>query len=77
MSRNGGYSSYTLVKNPILKNINFARKYNPYEVFQKLEQFISGVLGGQSPKMVEIEDVYRIQAHGFDKKISFRKRKGD
>ncbi len=72
-----GNGSYSLIKNPILKDINFARKYNPYEVFQKLEQFISGVLGGQSPKMVEIEDIYRIQAHGFDKKISFRKRKGD
>jgi hypothetical protein len=63
------------IKNPILKSIRFARKYDPFTTYQKLEQFISGVLGGQSPKLVEIADIHRLEGRGFDKKISFRKRK--
>lgn len=62
-------------KNPILKGIKFARKYDPFTTYQKLEQFISGVLGGQTPKLVEIADIDRLVGRGFDKKMSFRKRK--
>ena len=61
------------VTNPVLKERGFARKYDPFTTYQKLEHFISGVLGGQSPKMVEIADIDRLVGHGFDKKMSFRK----
>lgn len=63
------------VKNPVLKEYKFAKKYDPFTTYQKLEQYISGVLGGMSPKMVQIDDIHRLEGHGFDKKISFRKRK--
>tara|TARA_R110000851_G_scaffold72413_20_gene160497 strand:- start:1303 stop:1716 length:414 start_codon:yes stop_codon:yes gene_type:complete len=66
---NEGYT-----KNPLLREIGFAKKYDPYTAYQKLEMFISGVLGGCTPKLVEIEDKYRIAAHGFDSR-SFRKGK--
>lgn len=63
------------IKNPVLKDIKFARKYDPFTTYQKIEQFISGVMGGRSPKMVEIADIDRLVGHGFDKKTSFRKAK--
>lgn len=63
------------VLNPVLKELKFAKKHDPFTTYQKLEQFISGVLGGMSPKMVEIADIDRLVGHGFDKKVSFRKRK--
>jgi hypothetical protein len=69
------FSGKEYIKNPILKKYSFARRYDTFSTYQKLEMFISGVLGGQSPKMVEIEDIYRLEAHGFDKKTSFRKSK--
>jgi len=64
----------TLHKNPRLSGLGFASIVDPHKAFQELSMFISGVLGGQSPAMVEIEDKYRIEAHGFDK-FSFRKGK--
>lgn len=63
------------VLNPVLKELKFAKKHDPFTTYQKLEQFISGVLGGISPKVVEIADIDRLVGHGFDKKVSFRKRK--
>lgn len=63
------------IRNPCLKELNFARYYDAFTAFQNLSMFISGVLGGQSPKLVEIEDKYRIVSHGFDIKTSFRNRK--
>jgi hypothetical protein len=64
-----------IIKNPVLKDIKFVKHLDPLATYQSIEQFISGVMGGQSPVMIEIDDIYRIQAHGFDKKMSFRKRK--
>jgi hypothetical protein len=62
------------VLNPVLKDLSFARKYDSFTAYQDLEMFISGVMGGNSPMMITIEDKYRIQSHGFDK-YSFRKGK--
>lgn len=63
------------VKNPLLRKMGFARCYDPFTTYQKLEMFISGVLGGNTPNMIEIDDVCRLECHGFDAKISFRTRK--
>ena len=48
---------------------------DPYMTYQELEQFISGILGGNSPKMIEISDKDRLESHGFDNVTSFRKSK--
>ena len=63
------------VKNPLLKKYKFAKKYDPFSAYQKIEQFVSGVLGGQTPRLIEISDDIRLESHGFDKKTSFRKEK--
>jgi len=57
-----------------LKEIEFYRVKDTYTAFTEISQFISGVLGGNSPALVEVEDKYKISAHGFDKQ-SFRTRK--
>ena len=64
----------SLFYNPILKDYEFFKVVDAFQAFQELSMFISGVLGGQSPKMVEISDNIRIEKHGFDK-MSFRKEK--
>jgi len=59
-----------------LKDYQFAKVFDPYTCLQELEMYISGVLGGTSPVMIEISDVDKLVGKGFDKKMSFRKRKG-
>ncbi len=61
-----------IVLNPILKDFEFFRVIKSTQAFQELNMFISGVLGGHSPKMVQISDQIRVAKHGFDK-WSFRK----
>lgn len=63
-----------LIYNPCLKDLEFFKVVDAFQAFQELSMFISGVLGGQSPKMIEISDEVRIAKHGFDK-MSFRKEK--
>lgn len=61
----------TLVLNPELRALGFAKIKPPFECFQDIENYISGVLGA-SKEVTEIPDAYRAQAHGFDK-WSFRR----
>ena len=60
--------------NPCLKEHEFFRTIDAFQAFQELSMFISGVLGGQSPLMVEISNESKIHKAGFDEK-SFRKEK--
>lgn len=62
------------ITNPCLRNFAFYKMKDAVATFQELSMFISGVIGGQSPRMVEISDKDRIAKHGFDK-LSFRKEK--
>ena len=62
-----------VVLNPILKDYQFFKIVDSFTAFQDLSMFVSGVMGGQCPPMVEIEDKYRIAMHGYDEQ-SFRKR---
>lgn len=62
-------------KTPSLSDLDFATTVSPFTAYQNIEMFISGVLGGSSPKTLEISDIHRLEAHGFDKKKSFRKEK--
>lgn len=61
-----------VVLNPKLKDIKFYKHKDVYTCFQDINQFISGVLGGQSPPMIQISDSDRIAMHGFNE-WSFRK----
>lgn len=64
-----------IVINPVLKKVEFFKKIDPFTAMQDLSCYVSGVMGGQAPKMIEISDEVRIEKHGFDTKQSFRKRK--
>ena len=62
--------------NDSLKDIEFYRVVDPFSAFQELDMWTSGVLASPPNFMVEIEDKYRIESHGFDTKYGFRKRPG-
>lgn len=63
-----------LTDNPCLQDLNFYRVFDFSATFQELSMFISGVLGGQSPKLVEISNADKIHKAGFNKN-SFRNTK--
>lgn len=59
---------------PHLGNLKFAKAVDPYSAAQTIEQFLSTHLTSVHKPPIEIDDKYRIAAHGFDK-ASFRKPK--
>ncbi len=59
--------------NPVLKDYDFGKVFDAFQVFQEIQMFLSGVLGSREKDIVVIEDKYKIEQHGFDKKWSFRK----
>lgn len=58
--------------NPCIKDLKFYKVMDPYLCFQEVDSYICGKLAFPQNAMVEIEDKYRIEQHGFDKH-SFRK----
>lgn len=68
---------YEVELNPVLKGVQFYKALDPYTTFQEISMFISGVMGGSAPPMVQVSDVIRLEKHGFDKVTSFRKGKGE
>lgn len=58
--------------NPVLKDYEFYKVFDPYTTFQEIQMFISGVLGTGEKEIIEVEDKYKIAQHGFNK-WSFRK----
>jgi len=55
-----------------LGNMGFYRALPGFEAFQRIEQWISGVLPNNQNPMAEVTDKVRAEKHGFDK-WSFRK----
>lgn len=74
ISEDGRLSEYKLIANPVLKKYNFQKALDPYQTYQVIYNFISGVLPGRSVEPRPITDVQRARNHGFDK-WSFRKEK--
>lgn len=66
---------YKITLNPCLKNLKFFKHVDAVNTFQELSQFISGIMGGQVPPMIEISDTIRLEKKGFDKIHSFRNTK--
>lgn len=64
--------SSRFIINPILKEYEFYKVFDPFTTFQEIQMFISGVLGTGEKEIIEVEDKYKIGQHGFDK-WSFRK----
>ena len=63
---------HQVVYNPCLKDIKFFRIMDNFSAYQELAMFIGGVLGGKSPKTIEVSNDIKIAKRGFDK-WSFRK----
>lgn len=60
------------ILNPSLKTYRFFAVIDTFTAFQEIAMYISGVLGGQAPPVIEISDHDRKMMHGFNK-WSFRK----
>lgn len=64
-----------LVWNEVLKDFKFFKVTDTFTAFQEIAGYVSGVLGGQSPKMIDISDDIMVFKKGFDN-MSFRKAPG-
>ncbi len=65
------YFMYSDSKNKIIFNQNlkeqsFYKIYDTFTAYQEIDMFLSGILGGQSPKIIELDDSMRKAKHGFD-----------
>lgn len=60
--------------NPCLRLNDLQKFFNPTLLYQEIEMFIPAYLH-ETPPMIQISDVMKLQKHGFDKKESFRHRK--
>src|SRR5574343_617549 len=69
------YSKYKLpsmIINPVLKDYKFYKVMDPYTCYQELSMYVDGMLTYPGNLMIDIDDKYRIAAHGFDHKYAFR-----
>lgn len=62
----------SVYKNVFLKDFHFYKVVDSYTAFQEIDMFLSGILAPENKPMVQIDDKYKIQEHGFDR-FSFRK----
>ncbi len=58
--------------NPCLKDYNFQKAKDPYTAYQEIAQYISGVIGVNTPETVDISDEDKLWEKGFDN-WSFKK----
>ena len=70
-----GQYSYSIEFNGELKKFEFYKVLDTFSIWQELEFYVDGRLTSPGNKMVEIEDKYKIEGHGFDSKYGFRTRK--
>lgn len=59
-------------KDSCLKEYSFEKIIDPFSMFQKIQQFISGILTNVEKEPWPISDKLRAESHGYDK-FSFRK----
>jgi len=65
-----GNNEFTLF-NPCLNDYGFFKLFGSAIAFQEIQMYLQGVLGDAGRDMVQIEDKYRMAAHGIDS-TSFR-----
>lgn len=66
------YKNAILVRNPILKDIQFQKLVDPYTAYQELSMFFGSVFANDEDNMVSISDRDKAVSKGFDK-WSFKK----
>ena len=71
------YNNYKieLIKNPCLRELDFARIMPSTKIYQEIEMFLGNELVKDIMPSSYQSDIEKIISHGFDTKISFRKRK--
>ncbi len=69
------FSLRDIVINPNLDQLMFQKVMDVTRIYQELDMYISGTLSYPQNAMIEVSNEEKITKHGFDKKISFRKRK--
>jgi len=68
--------THKITLNPLLNQFDFQKVVDPYQAFQKIHAFLSGVLGDKEMPMPVHDDELMAEIHGFDRKTSFRAPKG-
>lgn len=58
-----------------LKKVEFYKCMDAFTIFQELSMYVDGCLTSPGNQMIEIEDKYKIEGHGFDTTYGFRTRK--
>lgn len=66
-------SAYAIDINIELKKVQFYKCLDAYTAYQELAMFVDAKLEYPGNIMIEIQDKYRIAAHGFDHKYAFKK----
>lgn len=64
-----------IIINPSLDQLMFQKVMDVTRMYQELDMYISGTLSYPQNAMIEVSNEEKITKHGFDKKLSFRKRK--
>lgn len=72
-SYDGG--KFRLTINARLSPFGFQKVKGPFEAYQEIDSFLSGVIGTNNNPPDNITDIQKIHNHGFDKVTSFRKMK--
>ena len=70
------HAGFNFVLNPVLREYDFMRLFDPYTAFQEISMYLGGVLGNVEPPMLEVDEKTKISQHGYDK-WSFRRMPGD
>lgn len=74
--RDDYYKNGFLVSDGGLKEYQFIKFFDPNTLIQEIEMYFGNTLiKKDEPK--EFNDLIKIESHGFDKKVSFRKRKSE
>ena len=63
----------SVILNPSLKKAEFFKVFEAYSAYQELSMFVGGVLSSNMSVPVQMSDKIKIEKHGFDSKLSFRK----
>lgn len=65
----------TMQTNPWLKAIGFQKVKDAFTAYQEIDSYVFGVLGVDANPTVQTSDKDRLEAHGFDNRVSFRNMK--
>jgi len=67
----------TCVINIRLADLSFSKVMESHSIFQEIDMFVSNIMVDDKMPISPMTDLEKVESHGFDKKISFRKQKQD